>query len=86
MNIQESRTDKTGAFVCALSFGGPGIPIDEFCALVKVVTGRHGEDVIISVQDEQGRMHLTKPGHFLDDQHLGYIDIKTGSLVWDGTR
>ena len=68
----------------SIGAGNPGIPVDEFWALVKIVTGRHGKDVMISVQDEQGRMHLTKPGYFLDDQHLGHIDIKTGSLVWDG--
>jgi len=76
---------KTGGIVATLSFDkSKGIPVDEFCALVAIVTRRHGETVMISAQDEKGHMHLTKPGHFLGDQHLGYIDINTGSLVWDG--
>lgn len=85
MGVPEDAGSDGMSFVCTLSLGGPGIPVNEFCALQKIVTNRHGKDVMISVQDKKGRMHLTKPGYFLDDQHLGYIDIKTGSLVWDVT-
>lgn len=64
------------------------IPINEFCALVNIVTERHGKDVAISTCDVEGHMHLTKKAVGLKagttvDRHLGYIDIKTGSLVWD---
>jgi hypothetical protein len=68
--------------------GGTGIPIPEFCALVELVTKKFGQDVMISVCDKEGHMHLTKkyvglkPGTLVD-KHLGYIDIHTGSLVWD---
>jgi hypothetical protein len=66
-----------------------GIPVEEFCALVAIVTKRHGQGVMISVQDHQGHMHLTNPEigavtGFRYSHYLGYIDIKTGSLVWDG--
>ena len=67
---------KTGGFVATLSFDkSKGIPVDEFCKLVDIVIKKHGENVMISVQDKEGHMHLTK-----DKKHLGYIDIKTGSL------
>jgi len=81
---------KKGAFVATLSLDkSKGIPVDEFCKLVEIVTNRHGEGVMISVQDEKGRMHLTNPEigaitGFRYPHHLGYIDINTGSLVWDG--
>lgn len=55
------------------------ISIEEFCALVNIVTKRHGEDVMVSESDKQNRMHMTKDG-----KHLGYIDIDTGSLIWEG--
>jgi hypothetical protein len=84
MKVQSPRIDGTGAFVATLSLDGPGIPVDEFVALIAIITKKYGKDVTISAQDEMGRMHLTKPGYFLDDKHLGYIDINTGSLVWDG--
>ena len=71
---------KTGGIVATLSLDkSKGIPVDEFCALVAIVTKRHGKTVMIAAQDEKGHMHLTK-----DKKHLGYIDINTGSLVWDG--
>jgi hypothetical protein len=86
-----TETKKTGGFVATLSIGkgNGGIPVDEFCKLVDVVTGRHGKGVMISVQDEHGHMHLTNPEigevtGYRYSHHLGYIDIKTGSLVWDG--
>jgi hypothetical protein len=65
-----------------------GIPIEEFCALVDIVTKKHGKDVMISACDGEGHMHLTKKMMGLHagtttDMHLGYIDIKTGSLIWD---
>lgn len=70
---------KNGGFVATLALDkSRGIPIDEFCALERIVTKKHGEGVMISVQDKDGHMHLTK-----DKKHLGYIDINTGSLVWD---
>lgn len=74
----------------SIGAGSPGITVDEFCALEKIVTKKHGEGVMISAQDEQGRMHLTKPEigavtGYRYSHHLGYIDINTGSLVWDGT-
>ena len=72
-----------GGLVATLSLGGEGLPVREFCDLVALVTKKHGKDVLISAEDKEGHMHLTKPGRFLDDQHLGYIDINTGSLVWD---
>jgi len=54
------------------------IAVNEFCSLVDIVTERYGKEVMMSGQDKEGHMHLTKEG-----KHLGYIDIKTGSLVWD---
>jgi len=54
------------------------IPINEFCSLVDIVTERYGKEVMMSAQDKNGHMHLTRDG-----EHLGYIDIETGSLVWD---
>lgn len=81
MNKTAKQKDKKGGgFVCTLSLGkdGGGIPVEEFCAIQKIVTMKHGDGVMISVQDKEGHMHLTK-----DKKHLGYIDIKTGSLVWD---
>ncbi len=54
------------------------ISINEFCALVEIVTKRHGKDVMVSEVDQENHMHLKK-----DEEHLGYIDITTGSLVWD---
>jgi len=77
--------------IATLSIGksNGGITVDEFCKLVEVVTERHGHGVMVSVEDERGRMHLTKPEigaitGYRYPHHLGYIDIKTGSLVWDG--
>lgn len=58
-----------------------GIAVGEFCSLVVIVTRRYGEGVMISCEDAEGHMHLTKEG-----EHLGYIDINTGSLVWDKGR
>lgn len=55
-----------------------GIPIPEFCALVDIVTKRYGTGVMVSPQDGEGKMHLTLGG-----EHLGHIDINTGSLVWN---
>ena len=52
--------------------------IDEFCDLETLVTKKHGPGVMISAQDKEGHMHLTKDG-----KHIGYIDINTGSLVYD---
>lgn len=65
-----------------------GIPVNEFCALVDIVTKKHGKGVMISSQDKEGKMHLTKRFTGLkkgttEMRHLGYIDLKTGSLVWD---
>ncbi len=54
------------------------ISINEFVALVAIVTNRHGKGVMMSEQTAENRMDLS-----LDDKHLGYIDIATGSLVWD---
>ena len=54
------------------------ISVNEFCALVAIVENRHGKNVMASQTDDEGHMHLTKEG-----KHLGYIDINTGSLVWD---
>lgn len=67
------------------------IPIDEFCALVDIVTKRHGKDVMVAACDSDGHMHLTKKATELisgtiTDRHLGYIDIRTGSLVWDDVQ
>jgi len=82
---------KGGGIIVTLSIGkgSGGIPVDEFCKLVDVVTERHGKDVMVSVEDEKGHMHLSKPEigeitGYRYSHHLGYIDIKTGSLVWDG--
>jgi hypothetical protein len=71
-----------------MQFSG-GIPINEFCALVAIVTEKHGKNVMISACDKDGHMHLTKKVVGLKagtttDRHLGYIDVNTGSLVWDG--
>lgn len=76
--IKQKKIKKSG-IVTTLSFNkSRGIPIDEFCALERIVTKKHGEGVMISVQDKNGHMHLTK-----NKKHLGYIDINTGSLIWD---
>jgi hypothetical protein len=75
-------------FVIALEIGGNknnrGLSVDEFVKLSKIVTARNGKDVLISQPDNKGHMRLTKPGHFLDPQYLGYVDVNTGSLVWEG--
>jgi hypothetical protein len=65
-------------FCATLGIGTLGTTIPEFCALVKIITKRHGKKVMISECDAEGKMHFSKDG-----KHLGYIDIKTGSLVWD---
>jgi hypothetical protein len=70
-----------GDFTASLGMGGPGTTIPEFCALVKIITRRHGKKVMIGECDENGWMHFSK-----GEKHLGYIDIRTGSLVWDGGR
>ncbi len=54
------------------------LSIEEFCALVDIAVKRYGKDVMLSEGDMDNQMHLT-----LGDRHLGYIDINTGSLVWD---
>lgn len=69
----------TDSFYMALGEYGPGTSIEEFCALVKIITKRHGKKIMISECDREGKMHFSKDG-----KHLGYIDIKTGSLVWGG--
>jgi hypothetical protein len=65
------------SFSATLGFGG-GTPIPDFLDLVKIVTKKYGKKVMIKECDAQGQMHLS-----LDGKHLGYIDITTGSLVWD---
>ena len=71
---------KGKGFVVTLSIGkgNGGIPVDEFCALVAIATKRYGDKVMMAAQDKDGHAHLT-----LDKKHIGYIDINTGSLVWD---
>lgn len=54
------------------------ISINEFCSLVDIITARHGKNVLVSAQNAEGYMHFSKDG-----EHLGYIDVKTGSLIWD---
>ena len=66
------------SFTATLGFGGEGIPIPDFVDLVKIVTKKYGKKVTIKECDKQGQMHLS-----LEGKHLGYIDIITGSLVWD---
>lgn len=79
------KEQKKDGFTVTLGIGGgpnaPGTPVPEFLQLVKIVTKRHGKGVMIRQCDKDGRMHLTK-----DKQHLGYIDINTGSLVWDPVK
>lgn len=83
--MKEKQED---GFVIALEIGGGkntrGLSVDEFVRLTKIITDRHGKGVLISQADAKGHMHLTKPGYFLGPQHLGFIDVNTGSLVWDG--
>ncbi len=55
------------------------ITVNEFCSLLNIVTKKHGKDVLITTADEAGLMHIIKC-----NEHLGHIDLKTGSLVWDG--
>ena len=71
---------KKKGFVATLSIGKGqgGIPVDEFCALIAIATKRYGNKVMMAAQDEKGHAHLT-----LEGKHIGYIDIDTGSLVWD---
>lgn len=69
------------SFKASLGIGGAGTPISEFCALVEIITKRHGKGVMISERDKKGHMHFSK-----EKQHLGYIDINNGSLVWDVVR
>jgi len=46
---------KKGGIVATLSLDkSRGIPVDEFCALEKIVTKKHGKGVMISVQDKNG--------------------------------
>jgi hypothetical protein len=65
-------------------FGGSNMvkrdrmPVKEFCALVDIITKKCGKSVMVSECDKIGHMHFSK-----DKKHLGYIDINTGSLVWD---
>lgn len=54
------------------------LSINEFCALVDIIAARHGKNVMVSEQDAEDHMHFSKDG-----EHLGYIDVKTGSLIWD---
>ena len=75
-------------FTVKLGIGGVGTPISEFCALVDIITKRHGKDVMISECDKKGHMHFSKKATGIKtgsivDRHLGYIDINNGSLVWD---
>ena len=68
-------------FTAALVIGGkdtPGLPVSEFVDLVNVITKKHGKGVMIGECDKEGHMHLS-----LKKKHLGYIDVNTGSLVWD---
>ena len=79
------------SFTATLGIGGAGTPISEFCALVDIITKRHGKDVMISECDKKGHMHFSKKvtgmkAGSIVDQHLGYIDINTGSLVWDTVK
>lgn len=73
------------SFTATLGIGGgpdaPGTPVKEFCALIDIITKRHGKDVMVKECDKKGHMHFSK-----DKKHLGYIDINTGSLVWDPVK
>ena len=72
------------SFKATLGIGGPGqpgTPIPEFCALVDIIVKKHGKTVMVKECDKEGKMHFSK-----DKQHLGYIDINTGSLVWDAVK
>ena len=72
------------SFTATLGIGGkdmPGTPIPDFLDLVKIVTKKYGKKVMIKECDKNGQMHLS-----LEGKHLGYIDINTGSLVWDKVR
>ena len=69
------------SFKATIGVGGdgqPGTPIPEFCALVDIITKKHGKKVMVGECDKKGYMHFSK-----DEKHLGYIDINTGSLVWN---
>lgn len=77
-NRMDGKVKSMGEFCATLGIGGPGTSIEEFCTLVKIITKRHGNEVVVSECDGDGKMHFSK-----DKQHLGYIEIKTGSLVWD---
>ncbi len=57
------------------------ISIDQFSLLAKEAEKRYGPDVMVSAVDADDHMQLTKKG-----EHLGYIDIKTGDLVWDDMK
>lgn len=85
MTGKPSDKQKKDGFTFTLGIGGdpnaPGTPVPEFLQIVKIVTMRHGENVMVGQCDKEGRMHLTK-----NKQHLGYIDINTGSLVWDPVK
>jgi len=48
------------SFTAKLGIGGGGTPISEFCALVDIITKRHGKDVMISECDKKGHMHFSK--------------------------
>ena len=72
---------KKEGFHCTLGFaidGVGGTPVSEFVALSKIVTDRHGKEVMVSETDREGHMHFSKNGN-----HLGYIDVNTGSLIWE---
>lgn len=69
---------KKDTFTAVLGFGKGGLAVSEFCKLVEVITDRYGEGVMISECDKEAKMHFS-----LNNEHLGFIDINTGSLVWD---
>jgi len=71
------------------------VSIEEFCLLAAAIIERCGSHTILSSPDKNGHVHISTwfevegiDGHGLFGrdivtQHRGYIDIKTGSLIWD---
>lgn len=79
------RMQKNNEFVIGLELSigqksSGGLSVDEFAKMTEIARIRYGDGVMISPADKDSRMHLSK-----DKKHLGYIDLKTGSLIWDGT-
>ena len=78
----KSKKQPDNEFVIGLEIGTGkregGLSVEEFSEYAKIAERRHGPGVMVGQPSQTGRMNLTKSG-----KHLGYIDVITGSLIWD---